>query len=60
MIFLRPLPEDHPNFVNREWFGRTIGLPDDHRPGRALGQTLPQMVWDVDNDGDGDAGQYLA
>ncbi len=50
MIILRPLPEDHPNFVNREHFENTMGLPDQ-RPG--VDQTLPQMVWDIDNDGDG-------
>ncbi len=50
MIIMRPLPEDNPNFVNRDRFIATMGLPDQ-RPG--VDQELPQMVWDVDNDGDG-------
>ncbi|MFW6171173.1 MAG: hypothetical protein ACODAD_11840, partial [Planctomycetota bacterium] len=48
MIILRPLPEDHPNFVNAPEFVSTMGLPDQD-----AGQSLPEMVWDVDNDGDG-------
>ena len=50
MIIMRPLPEDHPNFVNGNRFVSTMGLPD-LRPG--VDQDLPQMVWDIDNDGDG-------
>ena len=42
MIIPRPLPEDHPGFVNGPQFTNTMGLPN-----------LSQMIWDVDNDGDG-------
>ncbi len=50
MIIMRPLPEDNPKFVNAARFVATMGLPD-LRPG--VDQELAQMVWDVDNDGDG-------
>ncbi len=55
MIILRPLPEDNPNFPNGIEFASTMGLPDqvDPNTGNPAGQQLPEMVWDVDNDGDG-------
>ena len=52
---MRPLPDDHPNFPNKDEFNATMGLPDelDLATGLPAGQELPQMIWDVDNDGDG-------
>ncbi len=54
-IILRPLPEDHPNFPNATQFNATMGQPDDTTGLLPANQRLelPQMVWDVDNDGDG-------
>ena len=49
-IILRPLPEDHPDFVNRESFALNMGWPGQVVP---INRQLNEMQWDVDNDGDG-------